>query len=136
VYATVVETTRPPNVSTLAARLGVSGEDVRGAYGRLAARRVLVVASDGETILMAPPFSGVRTQHRVHVGARAYHANCSWDALGIAAALQADAEVRSRCEQSGEPLRIPIGPSGPATVDCVAHFAVPAARWWDDIVYT
>jgi hypothetical protein len=24
----------------------------------------------------------------------------------------------------------------PAPQDCAIHFAVPAARWWEDIIYT
>ena len=136
VYRHVVETTRAPGVADVSAALGHDRTAIRDAYARLFARRVLVLAADGETIVMAPPFSGVATQHRVRVGAKEYFANCSWDALGIAAALRADAVVHSRCEQSGEPLIIPVERTGPGPVPCVAHFAVPAARWWADIVYT
>ena len=136
VYRHVVDTTRPPSVSEVAAGLGLLPAIVREAFGRLFARRLLVLAADGETILMAPPFSGVPTQHRVEVGTATYFANCSWDALGIPAALHAPAIVRSRCEQTREPLTIQVGLEGPEPEPCVAHFAVPASRWWADIVYT
>ena len=136
VYRHIVETARAPGVSEIASRLDLDVSGVRDAYGRLFARRLLVLAADGETILMAPPFSGVPTQHRVEVGGASYFANCSWDALGIPAALHAAAVVRSRCEQSREPITIRVGPDGPEPEPCVAHFAVPAARWWADIVYT
>ena len=85
---------------------------------------------------MAPPFSSVPTQHRVLVGAREYFANCAWDALGIPAALHEPGTVRSRCEQSGESLRLDVGLSGPAPSSWVFHSLVPAAKWWDDLVYT
>jgi hypothetical protein len=136
VYRHLVDTTRPPSVAEMVRALGMEGAVVREAYGRLFARRLLVLAGDGETILMAPPFSGVPTQHRVEVGGAAYFANCSWDALGIAAAFHAPAVVRSRCEQTGEPLTIRVRLDGPEPEPCVAHFAVPASRWWADIVYT
>jgi hypothetical protein len=136
VYLHLVETTAAPAISDLESRLGMTGAEIRAAYQRLFARRVLVVAADGETIVMAPPFAGVPTQHRVAVGSRDYFANCAWDALGIPAALHAPAIVRSRCEQSREALTILVDQDGPAPEPCVAHFAVPAALWWQDIVFT
>ena len=80
---------------------------------------------------MAPPFCGVATQHKVRAGGKEYFANCAWDALGILAALHAEGEVSSRCEQSLEPIQLRVGKNGPAPAPCVVHFAVPAARWWE-----
>jgi hypothetical protein len=136
VYRHVAETTAAPGVEQVAARLEVPAARVREAYARLAGRRVLVLEGDGETIRMAPPFSGVPTQHRVRLGGRDYFANCAWDALGIPAALHLPGEVSSRCEQSLEPIHLEVTESGPRPEPCLAHFAVPAARWWEDIVYT
>ncbi|HEX9894383.1 MAG TPA: organomercurial lyase [Gemmatimonadales bacterium] len=136
VYRFLVEATRAPTVPEVGGALGLGQAEVREAYQRLFIRRVLVLGEDGETILMAPPFSAVPTQHRVRVGSREYFANCAWDALGIPAALHAPAIVTSRCEQSYEPLTIRVEGNGPEAVACVAHFAVPAARWWEDIVFT
>jgi hypothetical protein len=98
-----------------------------------------VLDADGESIRMAPPFSGVATQHVVVAGGVSYFANCAWDALGIPAALRKPAVVHSRCEQSMEPLRLRVGPHGPEfseTSGWLFHCAVPAAHWWDDIVFT
>ena len=78
IYRRVVETARAPGVAEIAAALAAPPEEIRGAYRRLFARRVLFLEGDGETIRMAPPFSGVPTQHRVRVGDRTYFANCSW----------------------------------------------------------
>ena len=137
IYRRVAETTKVPSAAELAGALGVVPDEVRAAYRRLLDRRVLFLEPDGETIRMAPPFSGVPTQHRVCVGDRTYFANCSWDSLGIPAALHAEADVFSRCEQTLEPIHLRIrrdGPEDPNPV--VAHFAVPAAKWWADLVYT
>ena len=57
-------------------------------------------------------------------------------ALGVFAALHQEGTVHSRCEQSGEPLRLAVGPDGPEPSDWLFHCAVPAAHWWDDIVLT
>jgi hypothetical protein len=136
IYEHIAQTTRAPSVGDVAARMGATEGEVREGYARLRSRRVLVTLPDGDGIRMAPPFSGIPTQHRVRVGDKEYFANCAWDALGIPAALHAEAEVLSRCEQTREPLRIHVGREGPLPEPCVVHFEVPAAHWWDDIVHT
>jgi hypothetical protein len=44
--------------------------------------------------------------------------------------------VFSRCEQSLDPLHLRVHEGGPDPEPCVIHFAVPAALWWKDIVFT
>jgi hypothetical protein len=65
-----------------------------------------------------------------------YFANCAWDSLGVIAALHRPGTVHSRCEQSGEPLHMDVGPDGPGASDWLFHCHVPAAHWWDDVVFT
>ena len=139
IYKWVVDTTRAPACEDIASLLGRSVTEVADAYERLFARRVLFLEPDRRTIRMAPPFSAVPTQHRVRVRDRMYFANCSWDSLGIPAALHKEGTVFSRCEQTLEPITILVGksgPEGPQAEPVVAHFAVPAAKWWADLVYT
>ena len=141
VYRHFAETGERPSVGDVAGRTGLETKSVLDAYGRLRAERVLVLESDGSSIRMAPPFSGVPTQHVVEVGGRRYFANCAWDALGVAAALQmpgfeTPATVHSRCGQTGEPLHLKVGADGPEASAWLVHSLVPAAIWWDDIVFT
>jgi len=136
IYRWFADTTKAPAAPEIAVVLGEPPGTIRDAYRRLFQKRVLFLEPDGETIRMAPPFSGVPTQHRVQVGDRSYFANCSWDSLGIPAALHREAQVLSRCEQSLEPIHIRVTREGPRTAQVVAHFAVPAAKWWADLVYT
>ena len=139
VYRNFAETGGRPSVEDVARRTGSDVENVLDAYGRLRAQRVLVLEADGLSIRMAPPFSGVPTQHVVEAGGRRYFANGAWDALGVAAALQMPATIHSRCEQSGEPLHLKVGANGvdgPDPSEWLFHSLVPAAKWWDDIVFT
>lgn len=136
IYAHFAASGRRPLAREIAERVGSGVPQVLEAFARLRASRVLVLESDGESIRMAPPFSGVPTQHVVRTGARSYHANCAWDALGIPAALHEPATIDSRCGQSGEPLCLEVGTAGPHASDWLFHCAVPAAHWWDDIVFT
>ena len=74
VYRHFARTGEPPELGNVAGPLGCSREDVREAYARLRADRVLLLEPDGTAIRMAPPFSGVPTQHIVEVGRRSYFA--------------------------------------------------------------
>ena len=125
-----------PSLADVASRVGGELPEVREIFGRLRTQRVLVLEADGESIRMAPPFSGVPTQHKVTSGGVLYYGNCAWDALGIPAALHQQAIVHSRCEQSLEPLELEVSERGPVASDWLFHCVVPAAKWWDDIVFT
>ncbi len=136
IYKHFAETGRRPSPGDVAERVGSDVRSVLEAYPRLRAQRVLALEPDGSSIRMAPPFSGVPTQHVVIVGGKQYFANCAWDSLGVIAALHQPGEVHSRCEQSGEPLHLAVGPDGPEPSTWLFHCLVPAAKWWDDIVFT
>ncbi len=136
IYRHFAETGRTPSTSETAERAGTELQSVLEAYRRLRQQRVLVLEADDTSIRMAPPFSGVPTQHVVEAGGKQYYANCAWDSLGVVAALHQPGIVHSRCEQSGEPLNLAIGLEGPAPSTWLFHSLVPAAKWWDDIVFT
>lgn len=136
VYRRTAESGMPPSATEVAQRLGIPTAEVQQTYARLAQRRLLVLQTDALTIRMAPPFSGVPTQHHVRSGGVDYYANCAWDALGIPAALQRPGQVQSRCGQTMEPLQLTVGRDGAGPSSWLFHCAVPAARWWQDIVFT
>ena len=136
VYRATAETGRIPSINEVAERVEADTAAVKEAYARLRANRLLLLESDGVTIRMAPPFSGVPTQHRVTVSGIEYYANCAWDALGVIAALHRPGVVHSRCEQSFEPLDLSVDVSGPEPSSWLFHCLVPAAKWWDDLVFT
>lgn len=136
IYRHFAETGQRPSLQLIAERVRSDIGDIRDAYSRLRAQRVLVLEPDGESIRMAPPFSGVPTQHIVTVAGTKYFANCAWDAFGIPAALHRPGQLHSRCEQSREPLILDVGMEGPPPSDWLFHCLVPAAKWWDDIVFT
>jgi hypothetical protein len=137
IYETIADTTQAPDVATVAIALGASVAEVQDAFQRLYQKRLLVLeAGAPDKIRMAPPFSGIETQHVVRAGGKAYFANCAWDAFGVAAALHQDADIESTCPDCGERLSFKVRGARPLPQDCAVHFAVPAALWWRDIVYT
>ena len=137
IYETIAATAHAPTSADVAKALSTSPEEVEVAFERLHKQRLLVPEPGNPSMIrMAPPFSGVETAFRVRVQDKAYYANCVWDALGIAAALQADAIIEAEDGQSGEPMLLEVRNGQPVPEECVIHFAVPAAHWWDDILYT
>jgi Alkylmercury lyase. len=136
IYRGTAESGSPPSIAAVAEKLEADPQAVKEAYARLRASRLLLLEPDDVTIRMAPPFSGVPTQHRVTVDGVEYYANCAWDALGIPAALHRPGQVRSRCEQSLEPLELNVDLNGPEPSTWLFHCLVPAAKWWDDLVFT
>ncbi len=125
------------SVARLAADSGLSGALVQAALDRLAAAHLVVLERGSQRVRMANPLSAVPTDFQVELDGSTCWANCIWDALGIPAMLGREAIVRTSCLDCGEALTVEVGADG---VLCgsrgVVHFAVPAARWWDDIVYT
>jgi hypothetical protein len=136
-YRMIAATGSVPNSAELAARTGLAENDVHEAFSDLHAKRLLVPEpEDPSRIRMAPPFSGIPTSFPVEAKGNQYYANCVWDALGVAAALHADAVIPTADGFSGEPLTLEVKDGQPIAQPYLAHFAVPAAHWWDDIIYT
>jgi alkylmercury lyase-like protein len=134
VYRKVVDDGRPPTPPEIARDLGLPIPTVEETLRRLADAHVLVLAPGTPYVWMANPFSAIPTPFAVRANERDYWANCIWDALGIPACLDADARVDTWCPDCAEPLSLAIrdGELEPRSGG-VIHFAVPAARWWDDI---
>jgi hypothetical protein len=137
IYETIARTGRISSALEVAQALDTSLDDVLAAFKTLHQKRLLVPEpGDPSRIRMAPPFSGIETPFRVTAQGKLFYANCAWDALGIPAALHADASVHSKDAHSGEPITLEVHNGQPIPEPCVIHFAVPAARWWEDILYT
>lgn len=135
VYAITTRRGLPPTVAELASLARVADHDVRSALQHLAAERMLVLQPDGE-ILMAPPFSTVPTPFVVDTSRFSAYANCAWDALGVPIMLRDPARIVTGCGCCGESMALSVTPDHAPEVSSIVHFAVPAAAWWKDIVFT
>ena len=137
IYEITAETGRIPNSSAVSQKIDIDESEVVAAFGRLHAKRLLLPEPDDPSrIRMAPPFSGIATAFPVEANGRNYFANCVWDAYGIAAALHRDAVSRASDGHTGEPLTLEVKNGQPVLKPYVAHFAVPAAHWWDNLIFT
>jgi Alkylmercury lyase len=137
IYEITAETGCVPNSSTISRTADIDESEVLAAFGRLHAKRLLLPEpGDPSRIRMAPPFSGVPTPFPVEANGKNYFANCVWDACGIAAALHCDAVSCASDGHTGEPLTLEVKDGQPVLKPYVAHFAVPAAHWWDNLIFT
>ena len=125
-----------PRAASLSAQLNVPVEDVKLAYHRLHDARAIVLDDRTQEVWMALPFSAVPTPHRVTSGERSWYANCAWDAFGIPALIKGELRIDSACGDCDAPIVYRVERGRLLDAHGVAHFAVPAARWWDDVGYT
>jgi hypothetical protein len=135
-YARFVQLGRAPTAAEIAAASGRSLAEVIAGLKRLHAEHALVLNQVSSEIVMANPFSGVPTAYRVQAAGRWWYANCAWDAFGICAALDADGQIETSCPDCGERIRIVVRDQRPDDQSLRFHCLVPAACWWDKIVFT
>lgn len=124
-----------PTVDDLARLAKRRGADVARALQELHDAHHIVLQPDGGEVLMAPPFSAVPTPFEVRSGDRAWFANCIWDAMGVAVQIGQPVTIATSCGCCGDALGLNVPSDWLASDSRVAHFALPAARWWDDIVF-
>ncbi len=135
VFGSFAATGRAPTTDDLAADLNATDADVADGLRALAAQRHLVLDGEGR-IVMAHPFAAVPLGFSV-MGARTlWWGGCAWDAFAMPHLLTDEPEVlvATRCPGCGRPHAWAVNRSAPPPGDQVAHFLVPTAHIWDDVV--
>ncbi len=135
-YGLFVELGRAPTVREVAERAHAARDDVEAAWRRLHDAHALVLNPATTELRMANPFSAVPTAYRVQASGRWWYANCAWDAFGVCAALHVDGRIETSCPDCGEPIAVEVRDERPDDERLLFHCLVPAAHWWDDIVFT
>ena len=135
-YAQIPALGRVPLAADVAGVVGVGVAEIRASWRRLHDAHALVLHADGDEIRMANPFSAVPTPFRVDAAGQHWDANCAWDAFGICAALGTDGQIDTSCPHCGDPISCEVRDRAPGDPTLLFHCLVPAAAWWDDIVFT
>ena len=135
IYRALASTGGVPRVTDLAAAAGSSDEEVRRGLHRLADARHLVLGADDETVL-AHPFATVSFGFSVMGRSTLWWGGCAWDAYAIPHLVtdEPDVLVATRCPACDAALSWVVGRDAPPAGDEVAHFLVPMAQVWDDVV--
>jgi Alkylmercury lyase len=130
-YARFVELGRAPAPEEVGFR-----DDVLAGWKRLHAEHAVVLNPATDELRMLNPFSMVPTAYRVQAAGRWWYGNCAWDAFGICAALHVDGSIETSCPDCGERIEVDVRAQRPHDESLLFHCLVPAAHWWDDIVFT
>jgi hypothetical protein len=136
-YRCFADTGRAPATDELAGTFGISPAEVTDALRALAAARH-VVLDENDRVVMAHPFASIPLGFSV-MGARTlWWGGCAWDSFALPHLLpdQAPVLVATRCPACGRPHAWVVGVDEPPAGEQVAHFLVPAAHIWDDVVHT
>lgn len=124
-----------PLRAELASRAKVSEAEAAGSLDRLSDAHMLVLQRDGKEILMANPFSAVPTPFVAKIAGRKWFGNCIWDAMGVFAMVGAGGIIEASCGCCGTAMDVKVPYSATSDDTRRVHFAIPAAHWWDDIVF-
>lgn len=136
IYERFAAAGRAPRPQEVAAAAGATADTIPGAYRRLAAAHAIVLDDAGQ-LWMAHPFSAVPTPFTAEVAGTRHAANCVWDSLGVIELLGGTGTARFPCPDCGEALRVDVRHGELLDPpDLLVHFAVPAARWLEDIGFT
>lgn len=135
-YGLFVELGRAPTPQEVGSAMGSTGADVEAGWRRLHEQHALVLDHDTGQLRMANPFSAVPTVYRLLALDRWWYANCAWDAFGICAALNVDGRIEASCPDCREPITVDVRDQRPEGEALVFHCLVPAAGWWENIVFT
>lgn len=104
-FAALVRERRPTHLHDLARSTGLEPATVRNLTGTLAAAGWLDLDEEGH-ITGAAGLSLTSGPHSLTLRGTPFRTWCAYDALGIAAALEADALVETACGQCGAPIKI------------------------------
>jgi hypothetical protein len=136
IYREFVSRGRAPAATDLSRQLYCSPRTVRAGLERLAGNHVIALEAGAGEILRAAPFWATPTAFQVESGRKNWWASCIWDALGIPAMLGRDVRILTSCGCCGEALTPAVRGGKVQKIRAVIHFAVPARRWYEDLVFT
>ena len=137
VYGTFVAG-HTPTVGSLVDATGATADEVRSGLAALHVARHVVLADDGMTIRMAHPFTSVPLGFSVMGAETVWFGGCAWDSFAFPHLLPDEPEVlvATTCPACNAPHAWVVDTVAPPPGEQVAHFLVPAARIWDDVVHT
>jgi hypothetical protein len=121
----------------LSAQSGQPEAAVRQALRELAAQRHLVL-DDDDRVVMAHPFASIPLGFSVMGTRTLWWGGCAWDSFALPHLLtdERDVLVATRCPACDRAHALVVSSRQPPSGDQVAHFPVPVARMWDDVVRT
>ncbi len=127
---------RVPPTDGLATTLHSTTEQVTSGLEQLAQQRHVALDAAGE-IVMAHPFASINLGFSVMGRDTLWWGGCCWDSFALPHLLtdEPDVLVATQCPGCDRPQAWVVNRHAPPVSDWVAHFLVPAAHVWDDVVH-
>jgi hypothetical protein len=137
IYASLASTGRAPVTAALSATLGADPDEIEAGLRQLVAARHVALDADGR-VALAHPFSTIDLGFSVKGARTLWWGGCIWDSFAIPHLVPGEPEVlvATTCRGCGRAHAWVVGRERPPEGDQVAHFLVPAAHMWDDVVFT
>ncbi len=137
VYQHFAATGRAPTHAELAAGGDLELAQIAAGLRSLAADRHVVLDDTGK-IVMAHPFSAIPLGFAVMGTATLWWGGCAWDSFALPHLLDSERDVlvSTRCPGCGEALAWIVDRERPPAGSEVAHFLIPAAAMWENVVRT
>ncbi len=137
VYRSLAESGAAKTVDEMAKAVGCEPSEIQLGLSELARQRHLVI-DEHFNIVMAHPFSSVPLGFSVMGKSTLWWGGCAWDSFALPHLLENEVEVlvATSCPNCNEALAWNVNSSNAPTGPELAHFLVPTAQMWDDVVHT
>ena len=136
IFRTFADECRAPTYQELAGRFNAAPQIVRDSFHRLHQRHMIFLEPGADTVRIANPFSAIPTMYKVTSGNKQWWANCAWDALGIAAALDIDVQIEAGYPDEPQIAALEVKQGRVDGKKRVIYFPLPCRQWYDDLIFT
>lgn len=138
VYRSFAATGRAPHPQELTESTGLDPADVEAGLRSLHEQRLIVLDTCDYRVLMAHPFTSIPLGFSVMGERTLWWGGCAWDSFALPHLLpdQPRMLVATVCPGCGTALAWNVSRRSAPRGDEVAHFLVPAAHMWDDVIHT
>lgn len=136
IYRQLAVEGRVDPLAHLAREFGEDPSDIAALMAELAAQRHLVLDREGD-VELAHPFGTRDFGFSVKSATALWWGGCAWDAFAIPhlVADAAPALIATTCPGCGAAHAWNVGRDAPPGGTQVAHFLVPMAHVWDDVIH-
>jgi Alkylmercury lyase len=131
----IAERGHAPSLAEMAAEAGLSPIEAEAGLRRLHDAHALLLHPHRCEPWVVHPFALSPGSCWVETAKRGYWANCLYCALGIAAALGADARITTRLGGEARTMVYRVEAGRLLDSDGVFHLSTPARFWWDNVIH-
>ena len=136
IYRFFADNCRAPSCQEAANLLNAENEDIRISFHKLHKNHMIFLQPGADTIRMANPFSAIPTNYKVTSQNKEWYANCAWDSIGIAAALNIDVQIHAVYPDNQEKVELAVHHGLVEGKNHMVYFPLPCSQWYDDLIFT